>query len=79
MAKHKQMPPGKASGSARSEQSDFAKEADKRSTGLLAEFWAYLRENKKWWLAPVIIVLLILSVLIILASSAAAPFIYTLF
>jgi len=47
--------------------------------GLVAEFVAFLRENKKWWLAPIIIVLLLFGVLIILAGTGAAPFIYTLF
>jgi drug/metabolite transporter superfamily protein YnfA len=45
----------------------------------LAEFWAFLKHNKKWWLLPIMIVMLLLGVLIFLSSTAAAPFIYTLF
>ena len=45
---------------------------------LLAEFWAFLRHNKKWWLLPILIVLLVFGVLIFLAGTGAAPFIYTL-
>jgi len=47
---------------------------------IIKEFWAFLRERKRYWLAPIIIVLVLLSLLIIFAeSSAVAPFIYTLF
>jgi hypothetical protein len=48
--------------------------------GILKEFWAFLKERKKWWLAPIIIVLLLLGILIFFSQgSAVAPFIYTLF
>ena len=30
---------------------------------MLAEFWAFLKYNKKWWLLPIVIVMLLLSVL----------------
>ncbi|MDD5594666.1 MAG: DUF5989 family protein [Candidatus Omnitrophica bacterium] len=47
---------------------------------IVKEFWAFLKERKKWWLAPIIIMLLILGILIFFTqSSAVAPFIYTLF
>ena len=46
----------------------------------LAEFWAFLRERKKFWLAPVLLLLLIFCGLVVLSQgSAIAPFIYTLF
>jgi hypothetical protein len=49
-------------------------------TGLVVEFWMFLRERKKWWLAPILLVLLLMSALIVLTQgSAMAPFIYTLF
>jgi hypothetical protein len=42
------------------------------------EFWAFLKNEKKYWLAP--IVLLLFGLLLVFAqSSAVAPFIYTLF
>ena len=47
--------------------------------GLIAEFWDFLRHNKKWWLTPIVIVMLLLSVLVWLGGTGAAPFIYTLF
>ncbi len=44
------------------------------------DFFAYLKERKKWWLIPVIAILLLFGALIILSSgSAIAPFIYSLF
>lgn len=47
---------------------------------LLLDFWAFLRERKKWWLLPMIVVLSLIGGLIVLTSgSAIAPFIYTLF
>lgn len=48
--------------------------------GFLKEYWAYLKERKKWWIAPIIIMLIILGAIIVFAeSSVLAPFIYTLF
>jgi competence protein ComGC len=47
---------------------------------LLLDFWAFLKERKKWWLLPMVVVLLLIGCLIVLTSgSAIAPFIYTLF
>lgn len=44
------------------------------------EWWAFMRERKKWWLAPMILVLVLFGALIVLTEgSAVAPFIYTLF
>jgi hypothetical protein len=61
----------------RNEFEKAAAEQDQES--LIAEFWSFLKHNKKWWLLPIVIVMLLLGVLILLSSSAAAPFIYTLF
>ena len=58
---------------------EFAKGAELKRGGLLAEFLAYLGQNRKWWLTPIIVVLLLVGVLIALGGTAAAPFIYTLF
>jgi hypothetical protein len=57
----------------------FEKRAAKRSSGVVHEFWDFLRTTKKWWLTPIILLLLLISALIILGGTAAAPFIYTLF
>lgn len=49
-------------------------------TGLLREFWSFMRVRKKWWLLPIIIVMVLVGSLLMLAQgSAIAPFIYTIF
>jgi hypothetical protein len=58
---------------------DFEAEAGKRQVGVIAEFWCFLRDNRKWWLVPMLVVLLLLGVLVVLAGTGVAPFIYTLF
>ncbi|HYM32160.1 MAG TPA: DUF5989 family protein [Candidatus Cybelea sp.] len=46
----------------------------------LLEFWAFMRERKKFWLLPVMLILVLFGALIVLSQgSAVAPFIYTLF
>ena len=47
--------------------------------GLMAEFFDFLRHNKKWWLLPILVMISVFGLLMVLASSPAAPFIYTLF
>ncbi len=47
---------------------------------VFAEFWQFLRQEKKYWLLPVVIVFALFGMLIVFSqSSAVAPFIYTLF
>lgn len=62
-----------------SPNNEFEKASQQKSGGLLTEFIAFLKQNKKFWLLPLILVMLALAALLILSSSAAAPFIYTLF
>ena len=62
-----------------SDKNDFVSDARKQRSGLLSEFWDFLRDNKKWWLAPIILSILALGALVLLGGTAAAPFIYTLF
>ena len=57
----------------------FEEAAEGKSAGVFGEFWAFLRENKKWWLLPLLIALVLVGGLIVLSSTALAPFIYTLF
>lgn len=53
--------------------------AEGAEEGLVVEFLAFLKQNKKWWLLPIVVVMLLLGVLIFLSGTAATPFIYTLF
>ena len=47
---------------------------------IIAEYIAFLKENKKWWLLPIVFALLLVGLLIVLTKgSALAPFIYTIF
>ncbi len=60
-------------------EEDLAEKAQQKQKGLLSEYWAFLREDKKWWLAPILIFLLAVGAFVALGGTAAAPFIYTLF
>lgn len=61
------------------QKNDFAAQSEGDRTGLMGEFFFFLKDNKKWWLAPIIVSILGLGVLVMLSGTAAAPFIYTLF
>jgi hypothetical protein len=52
---------------------------NQQQTGIVTEFWQFLRHNKKWWLLPIVTMIFALGVLVFLSGTAAAPFIYTLF
>ncbi|MDE0909718.1 MAG: DUF5989 family protein [bacterium] len=58
---------------------DFTAQSTQERTGLVTEFFDFLKDNKKWWLAPIIVSILGLGLLVMLGGTAAAPFIYTLF
>ena len=58
---------------------DFVAQAEADRTGIVSEFYDFLKDNKKWWLAPILISILALGALVLLGGTAAAPFIYTLF
>jgi hypothetical protein len=47
---------------------------------VVADFWAFLRQEKKYWLVPIVVMFVLFGMLIVFSqSSAIAPFIYTLF
>ena len=47
---------------------------------VLREFWAFLRQRKKYWLLPIVVVLLLLGLIVVsVGGSPLAPFIYALF
>ncbi len=60
-------------------EATFAHEAEKPRTGMLSEFWYFLRHNKRWWLTPIVIALLVVAALVLIGGSAAGPLIYPLF
>jgi hypothetical protein len=49
-------------------------------TGLLKEFWLFLKAEKKWWLVPMLAVMALVGVFVILTFMfpTLAPFIYAL-
>jgi hypothetical protein len=59
--------------------SDFQKMAEAPRTGFVAEFFGFLRQNRKWWMLPMLVVILLLGALVLLGGTPLAPFIYTLF
>jgi len=65
--------------SRRREPTSFERAGDAARSSIVAEFWAFLRESKKWWMLPIIVALICLAVFALLASTPIAPFVYTLF
>ena len=61
------------------QENEFASVSKRKRTSFLAEFWLFLKHNKKWWMLPILIVLLLLGLLVLLGGTAIAPFIYPLF
>ncbi len=60
-------------------RSEFEQAGDEQPMGLFAEFWLFIREEKKWWLTPIILFLLLAGLLAWASATGAAPFIYALF
>lgn len=60
-------------------KTDFERAGQEYSGNVLAEYWSFLRHNKKWWLLPILVVLMLFGALMIFSGGAAAPFIYTIF
>ena len=60
-------------------KTQFEEAAAEESSGVLGEFWAFLKHNKKWWLLPILIVIGLFGLLVFLAGTGMAPFLYPLF
>ncbi|MGL4462925.1 MAG: DUF5989 family protein [Planctomycetia bacterium] len=60
-------------------KTSFEEAGDEAPLSLAAEFYLFLKENKKWWLAPILLVLGAVGALAALSSTGAAPFIYSFF
>lgn len=59
----------------------FREAATTKESGVIADFWSFMKENKKWWLLPFLIVFGLIGSLIAVSAlvPGAAPFIYALF
>jgi hypothetical protein len=60
-----------------SAKNEFLEAAGKEERGLIAEFLAFMAENKMWWLTPILVVFGLLGILLILGATGAMPFIYS--
>jgi hypothetical protein len=58
-------------------ENEFLQASSQEERGLVAEFIAFMKENKMWWLTPILVVFLLLGVLLILGATGAAPFLYS--
>ena len=65
--------------SANQEPNRLERLASREQPGIAAEFYEFLRDNKKWWLLPILVLIGAFGILVALASTGAAPFIYTMF
>jgi len=57
----------------------LAERAKERPSGLLSEYWEFLRREQKWWILPILINLFVIGGLVALGTTAIAPIIYTMF
>lgn len=51
------------------ESSEFEAQSQEKRHSFMAEFWDFLKHNKKWWLLPILIVLALLGLLVFLGGS----------
>jgi len=58
---------------------EFERLASEKPSSLVAEFWFFLRDHKKWWLVPLLLTLAVYAVFLIVSISGGPAFIYTLF
>lgn len=59
-------------------QEDFLQAAQGKERGIVAEFVAFMAENKLWWMTPILVVFGLVGVLLLLGATGFAPFIYTM-
>ena len=58
---------------------EFARQAEQKRAGVIGEYLAFVRHNKKWWLLPILAILLLVSVMVVIGGTAAGPWLYALF
>jgi hypothetical protein len=63
----------------RSDDDDFLKAAGQKERGIVAEFVAFMAENKLWWMTPILIVFLLLGALLAIGATSGGAWIYALF
>lgn len=60
------------------QKSKFEDYSQESRISFFAEFWYFLKYNKKWWLLPIIVILMLLGLIVILGGTSIGPFIYPL-
>ena len=55
---------------------EFLRAGGQKDRSLVAEFVAFMSENKAWWLAPILVVLALFALLLVLGATGLAPFVY---
>jgi hypothetical protein len=60
-------------------EKSFSQLSREQRPSLMAEFWDFLKHNKKWWLLPILAVFFLLGALVLLGGTALGPWIYPLF
>jgi hypothetical protein len=60
-------------------KNEFLQHAERSQSGLVREFWDFLKYNKAWWLTPIVVVLLLVGALAGLVATGVAPLLYTFF
>lgn len=58
-------------------ENEFLKAAGKQERGLVAEFIAFMAENRMWWLTPILVVFLLVGVLLVLGATPLGPWLYS--
>lgn len=57
---------------------DWEQLVDAPQPSLLADFWDFLKHNKKWWLLPLLVAILLLGLLVVLSGTGLTPLMYPL-
>ena len=65
------------SGDKRAEE--FAALSEESHLSLIAEFWFFLKENKKWWLVPLLVTIGLYGFFLVASLYGGPAFIYAIF
>ena len=60
------------------DSAEFERLAKQERSSLVAEFWHFLKHNKKWWLLPILVVILLMGLLVALHTTGVGIFMYPL-
>ena len=58
-------------------KNEFLDAAGQEERGLVAEFVAFMSENKMWWLTPILIVFLLVGVVLLFSATPLGAWVYS--